>query len=561
MKSTDFIRLISKEVRELSNPIRCESATFLVWFLINYFKLDEETALSLVCDSVNDKGVDGIFVDDFNEEIYIFQSKFSPNAGAGQGDNDLRNFSGSKNWFNNRENVDKLDNSIASNELKSLIKRVNVFNAMDEKYDVYQVFITNRVFDQNAVDYLGVAGDQFIAYDLTRLNNEYIFTGGGLSVQDSYNFNYQPNNIIEGKINNIFDYYFIPVKVQEIVKLKGIQDKTLFAKNVRYGLGRTRVNREIKKTLEKKEEHQNVILYHNGLTLIAENVDRKNNTIQVTNYSIVNGCQSTITFYENQSLLTPKLEVLLRIIETGQDKRLSDMVTYYTNNQNAISLKDLKSNDRHQQEIQTQFFEIFQNKILYSIKSGEDTSKYQEIIPNDFASQLITSFYLKTPSLTHQKTQNFTDNYNQIFDRNVDAYYIYLLNQMYKAIDSKINEIDHLGIRSYKITRFFFMYLFRLIFEKDKVGNEFITSPKAFYEKYKKKNLIDAFGKLFCLVAPDFNFLIAEIEKTEGFFDYKNELRNNDRVNDIAGKLIKEYLKSVNRHQEDSFTSIISSVR
>jgi hypothetical protein len=48
-----------------------ESNSFLAWFLENVYRPDEVTAHDCICDSPNDKGVDGIFVDDANEEIHI----------------------------------------------------------------------------------------------------------------------------------------------------------------------------------------------------------------------------------------------------------------------------------------------------------------------------------------------------------------------------------------------------------------------------------------------------------------------------------------------------------
>ena len=52
-----------------------ESAAFLDWFLENIFRLDDVQAQDSICDTSNDKGVDGIYVDDFSEEIVFFQSK------------------------------------------------------------------------------------------------------------------------------------------------------------------------------------------------------------------------------------------------------------------------------------------------------------------------------------------------------------------------------------------------------------------------------------------------------------------------------------------------------
>ena len=40
-----------------------ESASFLVWFLENVYRLEETEARDAVCDHANDKGIDGIYID------------------------------------------------------------------------------------------------------------------------------------------------------------------------------------------------------------------------------------------------------------------------------------------------------------------------------------------------------------------------------------------------------------------------------------------------------------------------------------------------------------------
>ncbi len=45
-------------------PGRTESHAFLVWFLQHYFRLDEIEAQDTVCDGPDDKGVDGIYLED-----------------------------------------------------------------------------------------------------------------------------------------------------------------------------------------------------------------------------------------------------------------------------------------------------------------------------------------------------------------------------------------------------------------------------------------------------------------------------------------------------------------
>lgn len=55
---------------EYLNPKRSESASFLIWYLENYYRLDGLEAVDSVCDKRGDKGVDGIFVNDNDKTIY-----------------------------------------------------------------------------------------------------------------------------------------------------------------------------------------------------------------------------------------------------------------------------------------------------------------------------------------------------------------------------------------------------------------------------------------------------------------------------------------------------------
>ena len=59
------------------DPKRNESASFLIWYLENYYRLDRQDAIDAVCDQHGDKGIDGIFVNDNTQTIVVFQSRMS----------------------------------------------------------------------------------------------------------------------------------------------------------------------------------------------------------------------------------------------------------------------------------------------------------------------------------------------------------------------------------------------------------------------------------------------------------------------------------------------------
>jgi hypothetical protein len=90
MELTEFCSRIRQEVAGYSSSGRQDTAAFLIWFLINYFRMEPQDAIDSVCDHTNDKGIDGIWLDEEEENIYVFQSKYSPVDDNDQGDSDIR---------------------------------------------------------------------------------------------------------------------------------------------------------------------------------------------------------------------------------------------------------------------------------------------------------------------------------------------------------------------------------------------------------------------------------------------------------------------------------------
>ncbi|WP_374969013.1 hypothetical protein [Terrabacter sp. BE26] len=82
-----------------------ESASFLVWFLENVYRLEETDARDAVCDHSNDKGIDGIYVDHNNEEIHFLQAKIRQQDHGRIGDVGPKNLMGSVAQFDTSDKV------------------------------------------------------------------------------------------------------------------------------------------------------------------------------------------------------------------------------------------------------------------------------------------------------------------------------------------------------------------------------------------------------------------------------------------------------------------------
>ncbi len=75
---TEISAKIREEVNLYKADYRVDNSAFLIWFLRNIFKLTELESVDAVVDGPRDKGIDAIWVNEQENEIYEFQSEFSP---------------------------------------------------------------------------------------------------------------------------------------------------------------------------------------------------------------------------------------------------------------------------------------------------------------------------------------------------------------------------------------------------------------------------------------------------------------------------------------------------
>ena len=465
MELAEFYARMRTEVNEYANT-RSESSAFLFWFLENFFRLDKQEAADSICDQTNDKGIDGLYVDDEDETIFLFQSKYSPQDNEDQGDNHIRNFIGARIWFADEAHVQNLLNSSANNELKSLVIGSGVLEKV--RYTLVSVFLTNKIFNQHAKEYIASVSD-LDAYDALSLfekytyfaDNENVFPPTDLYISNGSRIEYQLPDGTQAKV--------YAINAKQLIKLQGIQDRTLFYKNVRYGVGNSRVNKSIRDNILNKAEHLNFFLYHNGITIVCEKLDEylDQNKITISNYAVINGCQSMLTFFENKGELTNNLFVPVKIIKTHITSPLVKNITYFANNQNAISIRDLRSNDSVQRSLQKEFETVFHGTVAYIRKRGEDEEGHQEIIDRDFAAQLIAAVYLQEPHNTHLKQHLFGTDYSRIFSRKITAEKIYLAKLIYDVVKQKAALLDNEKIRGYGLALFFFTHVIAEILAED----------------------------------------------------------------------------------------------
>src|SRR5262249_39120383 len=135
------------------DPKRSESGSFLIWYLENYYRLDTLEAVDSVCDQKGDKGVDGIFVNDSDQTITIFQARISQRADRTVGDSLLKEFAGTLMQFGSKASIDTLIASAGSADVAILAKNLDLTNKI-ATHDVVGQFLTNMDLDANGSNFL-----------------------------------------------------------------------------------------------------------------------------------------------------------------------------------------------------------------------------------------------------------------------------------------------------------------------------------------------------------------------------------------------------------------------
>lgn len=108
----------------------------------------------------------------------------------------------------------------------------------------------------------------------------------------------------------------------------------VFEENVRSFLGHDNpVNQSISSTLRSVSASRFPVL-NNGITIVSPDVKLQGNTLHLTNYQIVNGCQTSNVLFENREALG-EIMVNVKVVETQLEDVFSELVRA-TNSQSKV---------------------------------------------------------------------------------------------------------------------------------------------------------------------------------------------------------------------------------
>lgn len=385
-------------------------------------------------DGGQDKQIDNITIETRDGEgtIYITQSKNEESFSS----NSIIQIRNGLNWIFKKKKADietlantKFKDKIG--ECKDLVSLVGPSNI-----DVRVAYITNGLSDNisdECIQEKKTILDEFDNDTYTSFTFELI---GAIEIVDRLNSQEKKNKKIAADIKIKYDsnspslikYHSHGLKgiictttANEIARIVNEDNRGfVFDLNVRKYLGNLgAVNRDIKETCSDEDSSYLFWFLNNGVTIVCDTVDPvtdpDNPHVKIENLQIVNGCQtsSSLAIAQKDGMLLDDTNVILKIFETT-DLNLVDKIVLTTNNQNKITNRNLRANDKIQRDLQ-QAFSIYD--YFYERKPRQFQDKdASKIIPNEQAATAYLAIALKRPSdARSRKYKIWSDYYDNVF--------------------------------------------------------------------------------------------------------------------------------------------------
>ena len=472
----DFFDKVASQAREdeaggLAQP----RAVLLLWYLRNVLGVDALEAYEYICDGTDDWGIDGLYLEketgasDF-ERLIVFQSKYLERP-RDIGKRDVKGLGSTAHHLMTIANLQEMLLGPIEPRLRTLINDFKLLEKVTEgrltdgrlRIDLILVTTgfagTHTTREINATN--GAAGrdDYLVVEDIDRLGPVAEALEMRSLLPETLTVSVPATDVlvVEGRGPRIA---IVPVRADEIIKWKGIEDRSLFDLNVRRALGRNRVRDELDGAIQRPGDHRDFLAYHNGLTVVCDRFDiRPPGTLLIEHPSVVNGAQSVIAFSRNHASLTSDLRVVVKLVEVRDRPSLAREVSRRSNTQNPVNPRMLMANSGPQLRLEKEFQDGFP-AIAYVTRPDEAMKPEGRSINNDDAAQLLCAVYLAQPWLAVKRETLFlSESHAAIFAPAMTAAHVVLADEIGHAVDRRRERLPAAYRASWRLTRIVALYL------------------------------------------------------------------------------------------------------
>ncbi len=395
-----------------------------------------------------------------NVEFHFFQTKSSNSFDTGE---TLKFFSAIVNFF--IENYDA-----PTEQMLNLFKIKNYIyensGDMNENPQIKLFYITTGTY-QSPVDI-----EREISTIKERLSETNLFSEisvemiGASLLQDRYRNTNKAvtaeiefsNNVVLPTIESIEDAYIGYLDAQEIIKLTSTDGKkinpTVFYDNIRDYDPESDINKSISEALDKGEGSL-FVFRNNGITVVAKDLKRTGNRFPITDYQIVNGCQTSHILFNNSEKIT-NTSVPFRLIKCTDDKDISSIIVG-TNLQNPVKKEQFWSLTPFMKNFEEYCSSLEEPKRIYFERRenqyrGSDIEKVRIITPVNLLKSVTSVLFFEGnrsgrsyASIRKEYSPKLFMDAHEVSIYHMSAYCFYRLEYLWRN-----NKIDS----KYKIYRF-----------------------------------------------------------------------------------------------------------
>jgi hypothetical protein len=224
---------------------------------------------------------------------------------------------------------------------------------------------------------------------------------------------------------------------------------SIFEDNIRDWQGYKTVNTEMKDTLL-SDKKSKFVLMNNGVTIITRGLARVSNLLTLTDYQIVNGCQTSNVLFEQRDDIDGSVQIPLRIIHT-EDESIKELITKATNRQTAIKPDQFASSMDFARLLED-FFATYppEHRLYYERRDGQydrGSEPKARVIDTPTILRSYASIFREAPHAVTRSYRSITEEIGDtIFadgDKPIAYYYAayswFILESLFKAkvIDSQ----------------------------------------------------------------------------------------------------------------------------
>jgi hypothetical protein len=434
---------IEEKAKFKNDDNKLRSTAFVVLSVKTLLDLTEEEAIECLTEGGGDFGVDAIEIGEIQDSAFgvtLFQGKYK---------SDLE---GASNFP--QTGIEKLIQAVGilfdpykaitvNPNLKPRIEEIRSFVADGYLPQVRVVACNNGLIwkaeAQELINHTGFGGQvlfEHINHDglvaiiqsLKPVNDTVRLTGK--AIVEDYNF----RRVLIGRI-----------LVSELAAVFDRHGDRLLERNIRRypGLQGNRINEGIAQTLTIPGEQPNFYFYNNGITLTCNQFQHnalqdENWLVKLSGMQVINGGQTCKTIQRvigSGAVTAPGACVLVRIYELPKgEEDLIRNITYATNSQNPVDLRDLRSNDDRQRKLAMSIEELGYS---YRRQRSEVATKATDITSGTAAEAVLSIWRHRPHQGKFMTSGHFGKLYDIIFTDDLNGAQVIIAVLMFRIAENK----------------------------------------------------------------------------------------------------------------------------